>query len=91
MNYTCDCCKKDLNNHPTNGHVCSSGYGPVSYRYCSECLTGGIEPYKAIVSYIACIGNKITDVNEVYQISIMKNLLFYKKSITQFEKDLKRI
>lgn len=88
MNYTCDCCGKSLTNHPTNGHVCASAYGPISYRYCDECLSGRIEPYKGIIAYLACAGTKITDFNKPYQISVMRNLLFYEKSITEFEKDL---
>lgn len=37
--------------------IACSAYGATSYAFCSECLSNGMEPYGAVVSYIACAGH----------------------------------
>ena len=48
----CDVCGK----HEAVQIACSA-YGATSYAVCPECLSKGLEPYDAVVSYIACAGH----------------------------------
>jgi phosphoribosyl 1,2-cyclic phosphodiesterase len=41
--------------------------GAVSFGYCKECLTKGLEPYGAMVAYISCAGHFPEDINEKTQ------------------------
>ena len=36
--------------------IACSAYGATSYAFCTECLSKGLEPYGAVISYIACAG-----------------------------------
>ena len=47
--------------------VCCSAFGAVSYAYCENCLTNGLEPYWAMVNSIACAGRFPEDISEEYQ------------------------
>ena len=47
--------------------VCASSMGATSYAYCEDCLSKGLEPYDAMVSYIACAGRFPDDINSVYR------------------------
>jgi hypothetical protein len=58
----CDVCGKE-----TDVVVCASSMGATSYAYCEDCLNKGLEPYDAMVSYIACAGRFPDDINSTYQ------------------------
>lgn len=58
---TCDVCGKR-----TAVAVCCGGYGAISFTYCQHCLDCGLEPYWAVVAYIACAGHFPRDINESY-------------------------
>ena len=47
--------------------VCASSMGATSYAYCEDCLNKGLEPYQAMVDYIACAGRFPDDINLAYQ------------------------
>ena len=42
--------------------VAASAYGATSYAFCDECLEKGLEPYSAVVAYIACAGHFPEDI-----------------------------
>jgi hypothetical protein len=48
----CEVCGKETSDY----HVVSSALGPVSFRYCPDCLKSGAEPYGLLVSTIAMTG-----------------------------------
>ena len=58
----CDVCGKEA-----DVTVCCSVFGAFSYAYCEDCLKSGLEPYWAMVNYIANAGRFPDDINEVYQ------------------------
>ena len=58
----CDVCGKE-----TDVVVCASSMGATSYAYCEDCLSKGLEPYDAMVSYIACAGRFPDDINSAYK------------------------
>ena len=47
--------------------VAASAYGATSYAFCDDCLEKGLEPYSAVVAYIACAGHFPEDINETYR------------------------
>ena len=65
----CDVCGQE-----TQVVVCSSMFGATSYAYCKHCFDNYLEPYHAMVSYIACAGLFPDDINEEYQ-KICRNIL----------------
>ena len=66
----CDVCGKDV----AETFVRASSMGPVSYAYCTECLTAGLEPYDGMVAYIAGAGHFPDDINAGYQAKV-RNVL----------------
>ena len=80
----CDVCGKE------NVHinVRASIMGPVSFAYCDDCLDKGLEPYGAMVSYIACAGHFPEDINPAYQDHVRKILKGLGKSEEEFIKDV---
>lgn len=46
--------------------IACSAYGATSYAFCPECLSKGLEPYGAVVSYIACAGHFPKDIRREY-------------------------
>lgn len=47
--------------------ACASSMGAISFAYCEDCLNKGLEPYDAMVDYIACAGRFPDDINPAYQ------------------------
>lgn len=58
----CDVCGKH-----TDVVVCASAFGATCYAYCRDCLSNGLEPYRAMVDYISCAGSFPDDINEQYR------------------------
>lgn len=58
----CSVCGKN-----TDVAVCCSAFGAVTYSYCEDCLKNGLEPYWAMVNYIANAGRFPEDISEIYQ------------------------
>lgn len=79
----CDVCGKE-----TEVFVCASSMGAISFAYCKVCLTQGLEPYWAMVSYIACAGKFPDDINESYQKRVRYILKKLNISEEQFVKDV---
>jgi hypothetical protein len=79
----CDVCGKE-----SETFVAASAYGPISFAYCRECLENGLEPYDAIVAYIACAGHFPEDINEAYQKDVCRQLKLCEVSEDQFIKDV---
>jgi hypothetical protein len=79
----CAVCNKE-----TKTTVCCSSCGGISYAYCDECLQAGREPYDALVG----MGLYYDDINKGYQEKILlPSLKFYKKTIDEFNADIKRL
>lgn len=58
----CDVCGKE-----TDVQVAASTMGGISFAYCFDCLHKDLEPYGAMVAYIACAGRFPDEINEQYQ------------------------
>jgi hypothetical protein len=58
----CAVCGKE-----TDVVACASSMGAISFAYCEDCLNKGLEPYNAMVDYIACAGRFPDDINAAYQ------------------------
>ena len=68
----CDVCQKDVTGEDSNVHC--SVFGAISFRYCKDCDSKMLEPYWAMVSYIANAGRFPDDINNSYQ-KIVRNIL----------------
>ena len=68
--------------------VCASTMGPISFAYCADCLNKQLEPYWAMVSYIAGAGNFPEDISEDYQKLCRHILKELKIKEEQFIKDV---
>ena len=79
----CDVCGKE-----TDVVVCASSMGAVSWSYCKNCLQDGLEPYNAIVSYIACAGRFPEEINEKYQQEVRRMLNKLGKTEKEFIADV---
>jgi hypothetical protein len=86
MAETCDVCGKEN----TEIYVCASTMGAVSFGYCSDCLSKGLEPYDAMVAYIACAGRFPDDINEMYQRQVRRILKWLKISEEKFIEDVNK-
>jgi hypothetical protein len=62
--------------------------GAVSFGYCRECFDKQLEPYWAMVSYIACAGKFPEDVNEGYRELVRHILKGLGKTEEQFILDV---
>ena len=59
-----------------------------SFAYCEECLHNRLEPYHAMVDYIACAGHFPDDINIAYQIMCRHILKGLGVSEERFIKDV---
>lgn len=80
---TCDVCGKEV-----EVAVLASTMGPVSFAYCRECFKNGLEPYGAMVSYIACAGHYPKDINPAYINEVKRNLEYRWISEDKFSADV---
>lgn len=79
----CNVCGKE-----TDVVVCCSTMGAISYAYCKECYENMVEPYDAMVSYIACAGRFPDDINETYRGIVRRSLQYLGKTEEQFIADV---
>lgn len=70
--------------------VLSSNYGPVSFAYCKDCLSNGLEPYGAVVAYISCAGHFPEEINEAYVKDVRKILKSLNIEEKQFIEDCEK-
>ena len=68
--------------------VAASAYGATSYAFCDECLEKGLEPYSAVVAYIACAGHFPEDINETYRADVRRMLPLWGKTEAEFIRDV---
>ena len=80
---TCDVCGKSAKVIPA-----ASIFGATSFSYCRKCFDKGVEPYSAMVSYIACAGHFPDDINLTYQTACRQILEGLGISEEQFIKDV---
>jgi hypothetical protein len=78
----CDVCGKPAQ------VVAASAYGAISYAFCKECLTNGLEPYGGVVTYIACAGRFPEEINETYRADVRRMLPLWGKSEEEFIHDV---
>lgn len=77
----CAVCGKDSDTNV----CCSSSCVPITYCYCTDCLSKGLEPYSALVG----MGLSWYDLNATYKQKIaLPTLNYYNKTIEQFNKDV---
>ena len=67
-----------------------SAYGAITYSYCSDCLRYNLEPYGAVVSYIACAGRFPQNINEAYVSDVRRMLPLWGKTEEEFIRDVDR-
>ena len=67
-----------------------SAYGAITYSYCSDCLRNNMEPYGAVVSYIACAGRFPQNINEAYIADVRRMLPLWGKTEEEFIRDVDR-
>lgn len=79
----CDVCGKKA---PVR--VACSAYGPISFAYCQDCYEAQLEPYGAVVAYIACAGHFPEDINEGYRRDVRRMLPFFNKTEEEFIQDV---
>lgn len=70
--------------------VYASSYGAISFAYCLDCMEKQLEPYDAVVAYIACAGHFPTDINEAYQQDVRRLLAHWGKTEESFIGDVER-
>ena len=68
--------------------IARSAYGATSYAFCSECLSNGLEPYGAVVSYIACAGHFPKDIRREYVEDGHRMLPLWDKTEEEFIRDV---
>lgn len=79
----CDVCGKEGKVVPA-----ASMFGATTFSYCKKCLGLGVEPYHAMVDYIACAGHFPNDINVSYQVVCREILKRLNISEEQFIKDV---
>ena len=79
----CDVCGKTA---PV--HVAASAYGPISLAYCDECMEKGLEPYHAVVLYIAGAGHFPDEINKEYVKDVRRMLPLWGKTEEEFIQDV---
>lgn len=89
----CEVCKKN-----ESIGVFSSCCGPISARYCQDCINNGAEPYGYLVAYISMVVSKGEDaaieknkIRESYQKIIDTSLEIAGKTRQDFYKDIDSI
>lgn len=70
--------------------VACSAYGPISFAYCPDCLRKCLEPYGAVVSFIACAGHFPEDISEAYRQDVRRMLPLWGKTEKAFIQDVER-
>ena len=80
----CDVCGKE-----TQVAVCCSTFGAQSFAYCQDCLVKGLEPYSAMVNYIASAGHYPDDINSIFVEEVRNILKHLGKSEEEFAKDVR--
>lgn len=81
---TCNACGKESE----YTCVCCSACGAISYRYCLNCLNGGIEPYGALIG----MGLPYESITIEFRNRILDpSLKFHNKTIEQFNADVKKL
>jgi hypothetical protein len=80
----CEVCGKETFDYK----VVSSALGPVSFRYCPDCLESGAEPYNMLVSTVAMIGG-VDAVAPWFKKVIETSCKAANKSEEEFLKDVK--
>lgn len=83
MKKMCDVCGE----HEAVQIACSA-YGATSYAFCSECLSKGLEPYGAVVSYIVCAGHFQQDIRREYVEDVRRMLPLWGKTEEEFIRDV---
>lgn len=68
--------------------IACSAYGATSYTFCPECLSKGLEPYGAVVSYIACAGHFPKDIRREYVEDVHRMLPLWDKTEEEFIRDV---
>ena len=71
--------------------IACSAYGVTSYAFCSECLSNGLEPYGAVVSYIACAGHFPKDIRREYVEDVRRLLSLWNKTEEEFIWDVENM
>lgn len=71
--------------------IACSAYGATSYAFCSECLSNGLEPYGAVVSYIACAGHFPKDIRREYIEDVRRMLSLWNKTEEEFIWDVENM
>lgn len=79
----CDVCGKQA---PVR--IACSAYGPISFAYCEDCLSKHLEPYSAVVAYIACAGCFPDEINEAYRNDVRRMLSLWDKTEDEFIRDV---
>lgn len=79
----CDVCGREDKVVPA-----ASMFGATTFVYCKKCLDLGVEPYDAMVDYIACAGHFPDDINASYQVVCREILRRLNISEEQFIKDV---
>lgn len=80
--------KCDVYGKSTEVKAACSGYGPVTYAYCQECLNKGLEPYSGVVTYIACGGHFPKNINAMYKADVRRMLPLWGKTEKEFIADV---
>ena len=68
--------------------IACSAYGATSYAFCPECLSNGLEPYGAVISYIACVGHFPKDIRREYVEDVHRMLSLWDKTEKEFIRDV---
>lgn len=76
----CDVCGKE-----TKTFAACSACGGISFAYCKECLSKGLEPYDALVG-MALYFDEISE--DFKQQILLPSLKFYGKTPKEFDKDV---
>ena len=79
----CDVCGREDKVVPA-----ASMFGATTFVYCKKCLDLGVEPYDAMVDYIACAGHFPDDINVSYQVVCREILKRLNITEEQFIKDV---
>ena len=79
----CDVCGKE-----TEVFAACSACGAISFSYCQECMSAGIEPYDALVG----MALYVDEFNESFKEQILlPSLKFHGKTMEEFELDVQKM
>ena len=78
----CDVCGKE-----TEVFCACSACGGISFAYCKDCLSAGLEPYDALVG----MALYLDEVDEYFKNQVvLPSLKFHGKTIEEFDADVKK-